>query len=331
MASKSSFAKIPLKSSDHLALLKARGMIFNAAEESSAYELLTYVGYFRLSGYCRPFQKSPSTAAQPHEFVAGTSFAQVANLYRFDEALRHLCGEALQRVEVALRTVVCNKLSLKHSDPHWFALPIFNQSTPNQIAASTELVSRIFKSLDFDPHSGQPINDRKEGLYPYIDNYYKKHTGPPPGWMLREVGSFGLWSKIFAQLSDSALRQVIANEFKYPDRTVIDEALLRGWTHSLSVFRNSCAHHHRLVARSMSFMPGTPASAKWAAIVPPNSPNMRSVIGVIALIERNTITGSTWLPRLNTLFAAFENSVNIEKAIGFAGPWNQDPIWAIPP
>ena len=332
MATKTVFAKSPLKSSDHVALFKTRGMALSQAEESLAYQLLSHVGYFRLSGYSIPFQRPPAPGIAPHAYIAGTSFSQVANLYRFDEALRHLCGEALQRIEVALRALVCNKLSLKHGNPHWFALPnVFLPATPLELQSGKDLVSRILRALEFDHASGMPVAGRKAGLYPYLDNYYAKHWGPAPGWMLREVGSFGLWSKIFGELADNAVRQTIANEFKYPDKKPIDETLLRGWTHTLSVFRNSCAHHHRLVYRAISFTPGTPGTATWAPMVPRNSPTVRSVLGVIALLERNTMTGSGWLARVNALLNQFDPVVNIDAALGFPGAWRNDSIWGIPP
>ena len=307
-------------------------MIFSQTEESLAYQLLSHVGYFRLSGYSIPFQRPAAPGFAPHTYLQGTSFSQVADLYRFDEALRHLCGEALQRIEVSLRAVVCNKLSMKHSNPHWFAVPyVFLTPTPLELQAGKDLVSRILRALQFDYVSGMPVAGRKAGLYPYLDNYYAKHWGPAPGWMLREVGSFGLWSKIFGELADNAIRQTIANEFKYPDKKPIDETLLRGWTHTLSVFGNSCAHHHRLVYRAISFTPGTPSNANWDQMVPPNSPTVRSVLGVIALLERNTMTGSVWLARVRALLDQFEKLINIDAALGFPSSWQHDPIWSIPP
>lgn len=328
MATKSAFTKPPQKASDHIALFKQRGVTFSAAEESDAYRLLSMVGYFRLSGYSLPFQLAAGPLVAPHQVKQGTTFSHIADLYRFDEALRHRCGEALQRVEVALKAVVCNKMSLKYGTGHWFAednvfLPLVED----------EVIGRIGKALEFDFANATTVPDRRQGVYPYLDKYYKKHHGPAPGWMLREVGSFGLWSLMFDSIADNAMRQTIANEFKYPDGKAIDQELLRGWMHSLTVFRNTCAHHHRLVQKVFTFVPGTPGRAPWDTFVPPNEPTLRSALTVLAFLERGTVQGSTWLASIRSLFDAYDARVDINAAVGFdfGTGWKADVLWTLPP
>lgn len=305
-------------------------MTFTAAEVSLAYQMLGHVGYYRLAGYAKCFERPPGAGIPAHTYTPGTSFTQVVDLYSFDQELRNLCGEALQRIEVSLRTVVCNKLSLAHKNALWYAVPnVFTPPTVAETTAGKDVMQRIYRAFEFDVQTGAAWTQRIAGRHPQLDAFYARHSGPPPGWVLREIGSFGLWSKIFTDLSDGAVRQSIAIEYKYPDKKKsIDESLLRGWMHTLTVFRNACAHHQQLVNRAPAFPPATPANPNWAPIVP-FAPTLRPVFGVIALVDKNTMDNSTWVSQLKALLLKYDTRVDMHAATGFSTGWASDPIWSI--
>jgi len=305
-------------------------MTFTEHETSLAYQMLGHVGYYRLAGYAKHFERPPGAGIPSHTYRAGTTFSQVVNLYCFDQDLRNLCTEALQRIEVSLRTMVCNKLSIVHSSPFWYAVAnVFVPPQADDLLAGTDVLSKIYRAFEFDASTGVPYATRKLGRYTQLDTFYDNYSGPPPGWILREIGSFGLWSRIFNELDDASIRQSIAGEFKFPCRKKsIDEQLLRGWIHTLSVFRNACAHHQQLVNRAPKFPPSTPANPNWAPIVPP-VPTLRPVLGVIALVDKNTMANSPWVAQLHGLLEKYEPVIDLYAAAGFATDWANDPLWSI--
>lgn len=70
-------------------------------------EKLRFVNYYRLAGYLYPFRKRRAADGfVEDEFEEGTTFAQVWDLYRFDRRMRFLLIDAIERIEIALRTCI---------------------------------------------------------------------------------------------------------------------------------------------------------------------------------------------------------------------------------
>lgn len=90
------FAK-PFKSiPEQLQLLRDRGLII----DDDAEHYLRHLNYYRLAGYWLPFEQNHST----HSFRTNTHFDDVLNLYLFDRELRLLLLDAIERLEVSIRT-----------------------------------------------------------------------------------------------------------------------------------------------------------------------------------------------------------------------------------
>ena len=88
-----------------------------AGEETQAVAYLRYVGAYRLKVYSF-LLVDPATKA----FPAGWTLQMLADRYKLDRELRAATIEAIDRLEVAIRSVMANHLSLTHS-PHWFINP----------------------------------------------------------------------------------------------------------------------------------------------------------------------------------------------------------------
>mgnify|MGYP001042367001 FL=1 len=97
--------------------LAKRGMVIPDRERALRY--LRHIGYYRLSPYAIPFQKS----RPDHLLREGTSFDDVLDLYVFDRALRLLVLDALERVEVAVRAALTDHMSTSYQNPFWYAEP----------------------------------------------------------------------------------------------------------------------------------------------------------------------------------------------------------------
>lgn len=82
-------------------------------DREQAKHYLQNLNYYRLSGYWLPFEARRS----PHVFTLGTNFEQVIDLYVFDRELRLLIMDAVERVEVSVRTQWAYHLAQKYG-PH---------------------------------------------------------------------------------------------------------------------------------------------------------------------------------------------------------------------
>lgn len=71
--------------------------------EHKAASYLMNIGYHRLSAYIYPFYKSPKNDLSLKE---GTKFEEVLTLYRFDKKLRILLFNEIEKIEIAIRSVL---------------------------------------------------------------------------------------------------------------------------------------------------------------------------------------------------------------------------------
>jgi Abi-like protein len=96
-----------------ITLLKSRGLHIN--DEAQAKKTLQYIGYYRFSGYAYPFLIDK----QQHIFKSGISFQDIVDCYTFDREFRLLLSDALERIEIAIRTAISDYMS-QNINPHWF-------------------------------------------------------------------------------------------------------------------------------------------------------------------------------------------------------------------
>ncbi|MEC9486356.1 MAG: Abi family protein [Prosthecochloris sp.] len=73
-------------------------MVIEDRKQAEFY--LQHLNYYRLCAYWLPFEANHST----HTFRPGTTFDAVLNLYIFDRQLRLHVLDAIERVEVSVRS-----------------------------------------------------------------------------------------------------------------------------------------------------------------------------------------------------------------------------------
>ncbi|WP_429261025.1 Abi family protein [Paraburkholderia sp. GAS334] len=181
---------------------------------------LVSIGYYRLLIYMRRFQ-NPATK----RFRFGTRFSDVVALYDFDRHLRSVTMDAIERIEVALRSALSNPLAQTHGS-HWYA----DKSLFTDIRAYTGVLSTVSRECS-----------EKKG--PGLTHYYETYVQPdlPPTWLVCEHLSLGALSRMFDALS-VAHRKTVARHVW----SEVPDAVLVSWLRSLTVLRNACAHHARL-------------------------------------------------------------------------------------
>jgi len=141
-------AKIPYQKpwrscADQVALLAQRGLVI--ADVPAAEQFLAHLNYYRFSGYCLAFEP------QRHAFLAGTTFEQVVAAYQFDLTLRHLLTEALETIEVDLRTAVAYSFGRKydafgHTNPNHFFSRFRHQEWLDRLHDEVDRSSELFGS-----------------------------------------------------------------------------------------------------------------------------------------------------------------------------------------
>ncbi|MEU38934.1 Abi family protein, partial [Salmonella enterica] len=106
---------------DLIAKLQQRGLVIG--DMATATAALTFIGYFRLRGYCLPYyqmtQERKPVPVEPKMFVPGTTLENVISLYEFDRKLRLIVLEQIQKIEIGLRTCLSEYMSHKYGC-HWF-------------------------------------------------------------------------------------------------------------------------------------------------------------------------------------------------------------------
>lgn len=170
------YNKLPITVADQVEKLKARGLRFD--NEVKAKNYLSNISYYRLRAYTYPFQDN---LHDNQAFNVDITFEQIIELYVFDRKLRLLIFDAIEKIEISLRTQIIYHFALTHGS-HWQLMPELYRDP-----------MRFANHLD----SLQKEIDRSNETF--IDHYKSKYTSPtePPSWMSLEVSSMGLLSKIF--------------------------------------------------------------------------------------------------------------------------------------
>jgi len=178
-------------------------------------------------------------------FRPGTSWDDVYNLYKFDRKLRLLVFDAIERIEIALRTQLIYQLSHKYG-PHWqddpdlFQPPKFNKRNGKWYDVYKDVQNHINEQL----HANIKVTFIKH----YLETYDSPQT--PPSWMSVELLYFNELSKICQSLKKRADRTDISKAFD-----IKDDSTFCSWLHALNYVRNLCAHHARLWNISMDIAP----------------------------------------------------------------------------
>lgn len=285
------FNKQHLSAEALLAKLETAGMAIN---RSTALPYMHMVGGYRLKGYW--FHLRDSNGA----FPAGTTFDDVIARYEFDRALRLITWQSLDQIEIAVRARIASYLS-EAVNPHWFMEDCLFAQTPNPVYPNVKKeVDRAHKRA-------------------YVAHYRKQYTYPPvpPSWTTCECLSFGAWSKTFSLLADKTLKENIAKFFNVDTINVFGS-----WLHTLTVLRNTVAHHGRLWRMRVDVVP---MEYRRKQIGASGDRSFYPLATIINYFLDNIGFLNDWPSRLDAVFHAYP-SIN-KTDIGFGPTWNSAPGW----
>ncbi len=295
------YTKPPLTIQQQIDKLKDRGLTFG--NEPRAANYLSNISYYRLRAYTYPFQDNTNSN---HPFIQPVSFEEIINLYVFDRRLRILVFNALEKIEIALRTKIIYEYSIAFGS-HWFE------------------DENMFWNIDqFDTDMETLSNEIDRSKETFIEHYQNTYSNPPtpPAWMSLEVASFGLLSKLFRNLKNGPVKTKIAREFGLPTSEI-----LSSWMYAITGIRNIVAHHGRLWNRRFIITPRIPSR-----VLNPFLNNthifrnkiyaifccMNYILGIIS-------PGNSFSTELKELLKSC-HLVDLNE-MGFPVDWEQEPIW----
>lgn len=240
----------------------------------------------------RPFQNGQK------QFINGCTFDEIVQAYEFDRELRLLCLDAIERCEVALRAAINDTVAVSlgshfYLDPNHFDKQLYHTRFLNK------------------------VRDSKSIAISYYKNKYSQPADPPV-WAAMEAISFGTLSKFFADLKRNH-RKAIAARFNVADQILVT------WFHCISVFRNICAHHHRIWNVKLTVNQPKVSNAYAAVFGQIDEFQARAVILYIILACVDKTRADDWRNRLRYLFAGYSHIVQPQQ-LGFRV---NDPFWTL--
>lgn len=230
-----------------VSLLKDRGMI--VSDEERTKRKLSQIGYYRLSGFWYPcrkgkrdengnYVKDPKSNLPIREdsFQNGTEFNAITELYLFDKKLRQLMTDAIERIEIHIRSVIAHEIG--RFDP----LAYLDTSY-----VEPKILSKTIW-CDWRQRQESLIKGSKEDCI----IWHLKNKKPIPFWVVVETWDFGLMSKYFENLKGRYQNAIckrldVTNNSGDPQRKA-----LKNWLHEINILRNQCAHHSRIWNRDAS-------------------------------------------------------------------------------
>ncbi len=106
------YTKPALTVDQQITLLESRGLTVKDIDKAQHY--LQFINYYRLSGYSICFEQLDN-GKRSHQFNPGTTFDDILALYNFDRHLRIHVMDAIERIEVAIRTQICLQMAVTHT------------------------------------------------------------------------------------------------------------------------------------------------------------------------------------------------------------------------
>lgn len=296
------YNKPPLSIDEQIDLLISRGLKIPDLDNAKHY--LKFINYYRLSGYTFSFEE-PLETKRSHLFKENVTFDDVIALYNFDRHLRTHVMDAIEKIEVAVRTLICTTMAIKYKNSHW------------------HLDQELFKdNFNYAAFINKCISEETSSKEPFVLHYRTKYKQPEhlPSWMIGELLPIGTWSILYKNLKHRSDKKMISDTFD------LSHISFSSCLHTLTYIRNLCAHHSRLWNRHFTLKPME--IERIQEYLQPNT-TFAAQAAIIHLFLKIISPESKWTSQLNEL-------LNIHKFInpqrmGFSKNWQHDVFWEINP
>lgn len=297
------YTKTPLTIDQQIQKLKDRGLLFTDEEKARSY--LSNISYYRLRAYTYPFQDNSATD-QP--FIGTISFEEIIQFYIFDRKLRLLVFDALEKIEVALRTQLIYQYAIVHGS-HWHC------------------EAKLFRNqFYFNEHTTSLNQEIDRSHEVFIKHYQKKYDVPKelPSWMAFEVSGLGLLSKFFRNLKDTPEKRKVTSYFG-----LLDLNVLENWMLCFSNVRNICAHHGRLWNRRLTGIPILPTNTTnnfiYNTTIDKNK--LYCILSCMVYILTIISPDNNFMQKFHQLIHLYPNIPL--HLMGFPKSWKRETLWKV--
>ncbi|MBI1492693.1 Abi family protein [Halocynthiibacter styelae] len=301
-------------------------------DRNHAARSLHRIGYYRLSAFGYPYRDfcpipTPGGEADGRvrcdKFKEGTTFDYVIDFYLFDKALRMELLDAIERIEVAVRTAMIEVLGELGPHAHRDRRSYKDRFSEKDANGDTPL-GLFIEGLD------QHFKRSKED---FAKHFKLKYFGPPPIWIEAGTWTWGNLTHIIAHLSDKN-KMAIAERI-HPD---LPMKTFASWITALNDVRNSCAHHARTWNKPLVNSPGVPSKTTFGQLdhlrksrMGDDAPTKKiySAIVVMIFMLRQFYPGTEWHVRLREMILTqyFPREIHPQTA-GFPEGWEHEAIWS---
>ncbi|MBO1014589.1 Abi family protein [Achromobacter sp. SD115] len=305
------YTKVPLSNAALLARWQDKGLAVPCV--MAAERALNFVGYFRLRGYALSLMISTPAGRM---FQPGVRFEDVIARYEFDRVLRRTTLGQLERIEVAVRTVISNQMSIRYG-PFWYL------NHPAQVLGYASGYGSRPDPFPLGSFLGTVERETRRSRDLFAQHYFGTYTEPllPPSWLMAECLSFGKWSQLYKHLQKADRthpnpKKIVAKAFG------LAAPLVESWLHALTLLRNICAHHGRVWNRRFAVRP----AVYHLAAEHFNDPQSYYCLAVVMrLFSKAVDSQDEWPVRLMDLFRMHPAIAPAD--LGFPQGWDAASIW----
>ena len=266
-----------------------------------------------MSSYFFFLEEKKKDGLRSHRFKTGSTFEDAMRFYVFDQKLRLLAMEAIERIEVSLRSSWAHKMSECYgSHPHmdWTLFEDFNE-----YQESLNLLTR-----EVSP---------SRTLSAEIRHYFENYSSPPlpPIWMITSCMNFGELVRWIKNTKNTSIKLYVAKSVGIPN---ID--LFKGIMRNFQTLRNICAHHNRLWDRRFNTRLPLIEKHLFSPMVTgaknhnESDNRIYNELLILAHIMVKLNPMSTWTKRVKDLVLSTLDKEE-QQQIGFPAYWEQEKIW----
>lgn len=300
------YDKPPLTFDEQLDLLAKRGLVID--DRAQAFRILASTSYYRLSAYWYPFRIRDDDGNVTDTLEPETNSSTIIRLYEFDRHLRLAVMDAIERVEIAVRTRLTYQLA--------HAYGTFGHSLHTNFHPGFRHTKWLCDVEEESEHS-------KEA---FISHYRETYEGFPklPIWMATEVMSLGCISVLYGGLKHED-KKPISEWFQ------VHHKKLAHWFHVLTYIRNTCAHHGRLWNRELAIRPSSKTrNPLWKSPLTPRTDRIFIILLMLRHLLAAIPQGGKWQKRCSALLTPIADNPRWRESMGLPENWRNHPLWVRP-
>ena len=277
--------KPPTTYSQQVEKMRSRGCIIT--DEPFCIKVLTQINYYRLTAYFLPFKKPDGN------YLPGTDFNTIYQIYEFDRYLRNLLFAAIEEVEIYLRA----EFSYYHAHKY-NATGYMDSTNYNNKHNHNAFMGKI----------NTEISQNSNVLF--VKHHLNNYGGQFPIWVITGLFTFGMLSYFYADLLTLDQKNLARKMYSTIPKNLIS------WLRCCTDLRNICAHYGRLYFRVFAAIP---------AFLPRSSPNSaRRLFGAVLALKELYPDKNKWINKtyseLVNLVDSHSHAINLNH-IGFPADW----------